>query len=538
MRGKVELIKKGFGKIVFENKESPVLSLPMEVEDGDIAEVEFENERMDKIKKFIAYSPVEYFGSVIGDFEREGGIILVTYPKLLGTVVFKKGRFRKQSRVKFRLKKTFKETEAIDVEFTKEFYKCFFPSFGRMEKRVLVPKSGVVEDVIKSDRFVIEGEIKNVGSRGFGFIRSREGDVFFFVNVFEKAFGRSPKKGEKVIFRYKNTPKGKTAIYFYNQMPTLPKNKQYFILDGKRLPLAFYENFFKRSPEIGDLVYYIEEDGKVKFRKDDKEVEKFIFIKDERGDFAKGKVNFINEEKKYGFIKSNIGNVYFTFKQFENFYKKSPRRGDKVKFFYVKSERGIAVSRLLENEFEVKKENFSNFVKINEDDYYYAYVNGNKVKEVFRYDSSDLSLSIACYKSANDKLKKLEAINCILENEFESKKIKKETLLKEKLQILDEIIDEMFEKSPLLAFEYEIERQKVEFNPERLKRFNFNGIDFIFLNFLKETPINEEKVSFIEMKEIKEYKESEKDLDLFEVRLKEYKENQKAWEIIKRRNYE
>ena len=538
MRGKVELIKKGFGKIVFEDKESPVLNLPMEVEDGDIAEVEFENERMDKIKKFIAYSPVEYFGSVIGDFEREGGIILVTYPKLLGTVVFKKGRFRKQSRVKFRLKKTFKEVEAIDVEFTKEFYKCFFPSFGRMEKRVLVPKSGVVEDVIKSDRFVIEGEIKNVGSRGFGFIRSREGDVFFFVNVFEKAFGRAPKRGEKVIFRYKNTPKGKTAIYFYNQMPTLPKNKQYFILDGKRLPIAFYERFFKSSPEIGDLVYYIEEDGKVKFRKDDKEVEKFIFIKDERGDFAKGKVNFINEEKKYGFIKSNIGNVYFTFKQFENFYKKSPRRGDKVKFFYVKSERGIAVSRLLENEFEVKKENFSNFVKINEDDYYYAYVNGNKVKEVFRYDSSDLSLSIACYKSANDKLKKLEAINCILENEFESKKIKKETLLKEKLQILDEVIDEMFEKSLLLAFEYEIERQKIEFNPERLKKFNFNGIDFIFLNFLKETPINEEKVSFIEMKEIKEYKESEKDLDLFEVRLKEYKENQKAWEIIKRRNYE
>jgi len=538
MRGKVSLIKKGFGKIVFEDKESPVLNLPMEVEDGDIAEVEFKNERMDKVKKFVAYSPVEYFGSVIGDFEREGGIILVTYPKLLGTVVFKKGRFRKQSRVKFRLKKTFKEMEAIDVEFTKEFYKCFFPSFGRIEKRVLVPKSGVVEDVIKSDRFVIEGEIKNVGSRGFGFIRSEVGDVFFFVNTFERAFNRAPKKNEKVIFRYKNTPKGKTAIYFYNQMPTLPKNKQYFILDGKRLPIAFYERFFKSSPEIGDLVYYIEEDGKVKFRKDDKEVEKFIFIKDERGDFAKGKVNFINEEKKYGFIKSNIGNVYFTFKQFENFYKKSPRRGDKVKFFYVKSERGIAVSRLLENEFEVKKENFSNFVKINEDDYYYAYVNGNKVKEVFRYDSSDLSLSIACYKSANDKLKKLEAINCILENEFESKKIKKETLLKEKLQILDEVIDEMFEKSLLLAFEYEIERQKIEFNPERLKKFNFNGIDFIFLNFLKETPINEEKVSFIEMKEIKEYKESEKDLDLFEVRLKEYKENQKAWEIIKRRNYE
>jgi len=538
MRGKVELIKKGFGKIVFEDKESPVLNLPMEVEDGDIAEVEFENERMDKIKKFIAYSPVEYFGSVIGDFEREGGIILVTYPKLLGTVVFKKGRFRKQSRVKFRLKKTFKETEAIDVEFTKEFYKCFFPSFGRMEKRVLVPKSGVVEDVIKSDRFVIEGEIKNVGSRGFGFIRSREGDVFFFVNVFEKAFGRAPKRGEKVIFRYKNTPKGKTAIYFYKHIPTLPKNKQYFILDGKRLPIAFYEKFFKSSPEIGDLVYYIEEDGKVKFRKDDKEIEKYIFIKDERGDFARGKVNFINEEKKYGFIKSNIGNVYFTFKQFNAFYKTSPKRGDKVKFFYVKSERGVAVSRFLETEFEVDKKSFANFVKINEDDYYYAYVNGNKVKEVFRYDSKDLSLSIACYKSANDKLKKLEAINCILENEFESKKIKKETLLKEKLQILDEIIDEMFEKSPLLAFEYEIERQKVEFNPERLKRFNFNGIDFIYFNTIEEIEQKEHQINFFEYQKIKQFIKPEEKLELFDVNLKDYYEKEQKWEIIERRNYE
>ncbi len=538
MRGKVSLIKKGFGKIVFEDKESPVLNLPMEVEDGDIAEVEFENERMDKVKKFVAYSPVEYFGSVIGDLEREDGIILVTYPKLLGTVVFKKGRFTKQSKVKFRLKKTFKGMEAIDVEFTKEFYKCFFPSFGRIEKRVLVPKSGVIEDVVKSDRFIVEGEIKNVGSRGFGFIRSEVGDVFFFVNTFERAFNRSPEKNEKVIFKYKNTPKGKTAIYFYNQMPTLPKNKQYFILDGKRLPVAFYEKFFKSSPEIGDLVYYIEEDGKVKFRKDDKEIEKYIFIKDERGDFARGKVNFINEEKKYGFIKSNIGNVYFTFKQFENFYKKSPKRGDKVKFFYVKSERGVAVSRFLENEFEVKKENFSNFVKINEDDYYYAYVNGNKVKEVFRYDSNVLSLSIACYKSANDKLKKLEAINCILENEFESKKIKKETLLKEKLQILDEIIDEMFEKSPLLAFEYEIERQKVEFNPERLKRFNFNGIDFIYFNTIEEIEQKEHQINFFEYQEIKQFIKPEEKLELFDVDLKDYYEKEQKWEIIERRNYE
>jgi cold shock CspA family protein len=538
MRGKVLLIKKGFGKIIFNKSESPVLTLPMEVEDGDIAEVEFENKNMDKFKKFVAYSKEEYYGSVIGDF-RGGGIILVTYPKLLGTVVFK-GDFKKNSRVKFKLKKTFKGMEAIDVEFTKEFYKCFLPSFGKIEKRVLIPKSGVIEEVVRSDKFIVEGEIKSVGSRGFGFIRSEVGDVFFFVSNFERIFNRPPNKNEKVIFKYKNTPKGKTAFYFYRQKPVLPKDKQYFILDGERLPVSLYEKVFKVSPEIGDLVYYVRENGKIKLRKNDKEIEKYIFIKDERGDFAKGKINFINEEKKFGFIKSNAGNVYFTFKQFESFYKRTPKRKEEVKFFYKKSERGGAVSRFLENEFEVSKKAFSNFVDISGNDYYYAYVDNNKVKEIFRYESSDLSLSIACYKNANDKLKKLQAIECILENEFESKNIKRETLIKEELEILDELVEEFINTNKELAFEFELKRQKIEFNPNRLKRFNFEGIEFLKYTKIEEAIDFEEEINFIEPVEIKEYQENE-EVYLIEDGINlifDYEEKEKRWEIFKRRDNE
>jgi len=530
MKGKVSLIKQGLGKIVFDKKESPVLSLPLEVEDGDIADVDFENERMDKIKRFVAFSVDEYYGNVIGDFPH-GGIILITYPKLLGTVLFKGNEFKKGSKVKFKLKKTFKGLEAVNIEFSKEFYKCFLPSFGKIEKRVFTPKYGVVEDVIKSDKFIIEGEIKSVGIKGFGFIRSMEGDVFFFVNAFEKIFNRSPKRGEKVIFRYKNTPKGKTAIAFFENKPLLPKSKQYFVLDGKKFSITFYENFFKTYPEIGDMVYYIEEKGRIKFLKDDNCIEKYIFIKDKKGNFVKGRINFVNEERKYGFIQSNIGSVYFTLNQFEKFYKKKPRKGDEVKFFYIKSDRGMSVSKFIENEFDVNKKSFSNFIEIDENDYYYAYINENKIEEIFKYDSSKLSLSISCYKQTNNKLKKLEAINCMLENEYESKKIKKETLLKEKLEILDNLIKENI-KNPLVAFEYEIQRQKIKFEPVRLQKFNIGkAIKFFEIDKIKEFK-TEKKLQIIKFNNIKTYKENEKPINIYsKVNLVEYEEKESKWKI-------
>lgn len=531
MRGKIELIKKGLGRVINEKEESFILSLPMEVEEGDIAEVEFEK---DKIKRFVAFSPDKYYGVVIGDFQKNGGIILVTYPKLLGTIIFNRGEFRKGAKVEFKLKKTFKGIEAINVEFTKEIYKCFLPSFGRIEKRILKPKYGVVEDVIKVEKNIIEGEVKTYGNKGFGFIRSVRGDIFFLGNLFEKIYNKAPEKGDKVFFKFKNTPKGKIVTTFYKTLPELPKNKQYFILDGKKLPIFIYEKFFNRSPEIGDTVYYVN-DEKVVFRKDDKEIEKYVFIKDEKGDFEKGIISFVNEDKKYGFINNEKGSFYFTFKQFKNFYKRLPKKGNKVKFFYLKSEKGFSVSKFLENEFEIKKNQFNNFVEVDENSYYYAYVNLNRVEEVFRYDNKDLSLSIACYKEVNDNLKKLEAINCMIENNFESKKIKKDILIQEKLKILNELIKDFNQE---IAFDYEVEYQKINFKPDRLKRFNFKGFNIIEKVSLKEYKENESRLKIVEF-ELKEYKENEKKLSFEKIdKLKEYKEKEKNWNIIKGVKYE
>jgi len=531
MQGKIELIKKGLGRIVNEREETPILSLPMEVEEGDIAEVEFDR---DKIKRFVAFSPEKYYGVVIGDFQESGGIILVTYPKLLGTIIFNRGEFRKGAKVEFKLKKTFKGIEAINVEFTKEIYKCFLPSFGRIEKRILKPKYGIVEDVIKVEKNIMEGEVKTYGNKGFGFIRSVRGDIFFLGNLFEKVYNKVPEKGDKVFFKFKNSPKGKIVTNFYTTLPQLPKNKQYFILDGRKLPIFVYEKFFKKSPEIGDTIYYLN-DKRIVFRKDNNEIERYIFIKDEKGNFETGIVNFINEEKKYGFIKNKRGSFYFTFKQFKNFYKRLPKKGDEVKFFYLESERGFSVSRFLEIEFEIRKNQFNNFIEVDENSYYYAYINLNKVEEVFRYNSENLSMSIACYKEANNNLKKLDAINCMIENNFESKKINKDILIKEKLQILDELIKSLNDE---MAFEYEIEYQKIKFEPNRLKKFNFRGINIIENISLKEYKESENRLEFVEFK-LKEYRENERELSFEKINtIKEYKEKEEPWKIIEGVRYE
>ena len=279
MKGKVILIKKGLGKIILENKETPVLTLPDSFEDGDLVEVEFEDNNLEKIKKLVAYSKEKYYGNVIGDF-RGGGIILVTYPKLLGTVVFK-GDFKKQDKVEFRLKKT-KEIEAIDVKLTKELYKCFLPAFGSLEKRVIFPKSGVVEEVRIEEENVIEGEVKSVGSRGFGFIRSEIGDVFFFVSNFERVYEKSPYRGDRVILKYARNNRGYFAQRFYTSKPRLSENQRYLVVDGKRVPLFVYQKFYKKLHEVGDIVDYIQENGKIKFLTKSEPIEKIIFIKKEK----------------------------------------------------------------------------------------------------------------------------------------------------------------------------------------------------------------------------------------------------------------
>jgi len=358
MKGVVALIKKGIGKIVLDNKETPILNLPDSFEDGDLVEAEFESGNLEKPKTLVAYSKEKYFGTVIGDFEGRG-IILTTYPKLIGTILFK-GNFRKKDAVEFRLKKT-KKIQAIDVRPTKELYKCFTPSFGVLEKRVLFPKTGVVEEVATRPKNVIEGKIKSVGKKEYGFIRSKIGDVFFLLSDFEKVYKKLPQKGDEVIFEYFRAEKGFKARKFFESFPELPLGKKFLIIEGKKMPLFVYENFYKKPPQAGDVVNYIENDGEIEFLQNSEPVEKIFFIKDERGDFYKGKIDYIKED--HGFIASQVGRVSFSVNSFKKFYEKEPKKGKTVFFRYVKGEKGLRVKSFVVTEFEVSKKAFKNFAK-------------------------------------------------------------------------------------------------------------------------------------------------------------------------------
>ena len=526
MKGKVILIKKGLGKIILENKETPVLTLPDSFEDGDLVEVEFEDNNLEKIKKLVAYSKEKYYGNVIGDF-RGGGIILVTYPKLLGTVVFK-GDFKKQDKVEFRLKKT-KEIEAIDVKLTKELYKCFLPAFGSLEKRVIFPKSGVVEEVRIEEENVIEGEVKSVGSRGFGFIRSEIGDVFFFVSNFERVYEKSPYRGDRVILKYARNNRGYFAQRFYTSKPRLSENQRYLVVDGKRVPLFVYQKFYKKLPEVGDIVNYIQENGKIKFLTKSEPIEKIIFIKKEKEPFFKGVVNFIKDN--YGFINSSVGRVFFSVSNFEKFYKRKPKKNDVVYFRYIENERGLSVRQFVEVEFEVDKKAFKNFANISEIDTYYAYVNKTEVKEVFRYNRDDLSISISCFRNSVDNKARLDAINCLIENEYESKKITKEILLDEKLKLLEKLIKKA--KNIYEKLELEAEYQKIKFNPDRLKRYNLPEVKFIQRPQIKDISFNEKRIEFIKFDGLKELKIREKKVEYFTLTLKSVELKEKQWNFLK-----
>jgi cold shock CspA family protein len=526
MKGTIALIKKGLGKIILDNKETPVLSLPDSFEEGDIVEVDFENNNLEKPIKLIAYSKDKYYGNVIGDF-KGGGIILVTYPKLIGTIVFK-GNFKKQDKVEFRLKKT-KEIEAIDVKLTKELYKCFLPSFGSLEKRVIFPKNGVVEEVRIEEENVIEGEIKSVGNRGYGFIRSEIGDVFFFISNFERVYGKIPYRGDRVIFKYSRNNRGYIVQRFYTSKPKLPENRRYLVIDNKKIPLFVYQRFYKKLPEIGDVVNYIEENNQIKFLNSDEPIEKIIFIKKEKEPFYKGVISFIKDN--YGFINSNIGKVFFSISNFERFYKRKPKKNETIYFRYIENEKGLSVRQFVTVKFEVNKKAFKNFATINETHTYYAYVNKTKVEEVFRYDPNELSISISCFKNSVDNRARLDAINCLIENEYESKKITKEVLLEEKLELLEKLIKRA--KNVYEKLELEAEYQKIRFSPQRLKTYQLNGINFIKIGIIKDIKFNEDSFEFLLPNKYIDLPIKEQKIDFIENQeLKELSLEENQWKII------
>jgi cold shock CspA family protein len=526
----VSLLTQGLGKIIIGNQESSILSFPSTFKDGDIVDVKFRNNDINSnIINLIAYSKEYHYGFVINQFSSNKGIILITYPEIEGTVLFK-SNLNQGDKVKFKIKKlTNGKIEAIDIKILKdEKFKANIPEFGKIEKKVIVPKEAVVEELVLDKEHSI-GKIKVLKEdRGFGFITNDTGeDIYFKINMFKRVYKRTPKINEQVKFVAQNF-NSKISVKAFMINTSLKESLQYGIVDGKRFTIQEYKKVFNQFPQLGDIVYYTNENSNFKFKETDMPTEKYIFKKDTNlTNVRNGQVSSVKEN--FGFIESGKDSIYFLTMNYKNTYKKEPKIGDNVAFAYKKSDKGFHVTKFSDSYVELNINNFKNFVNIDPTKIYYAYINKGDINEVYEYKSDNLNQSISCYKSTKDNLKKLEAIECIVKNEYSSKKLTKKEIIKDKLRLLDSLVDKNIKNNNYQkALYYESKYQIEKFDPSRLKKlskialdpikfFEKKKIDYIvksqyfdFIDIIKDLEIikSNDYINIIEPKKIKKIKQN------------------------------
>jgi len=469
----ISLSTQGLGKIIIGNKESNLIAFPTTFKDGDIVDVKFRNNDItDDIISLIAYSKEYYYGFVIEQFSPTKGIVLVTYPEIEGTILFN-SNLDKGTKVKFKIKKLLNgNTEAVEIQKVSKdyFFKCNMPIFGKIMQKVIVPKEGVIEKVVL-EREHIKGDIKFVkADKGFGFISSEIGDIYFKTNMFERVYDKAPQKGDSVKFVTQNFGT-KVSVKSFIKNTTLKGSLQYGIIDGKKFAVTEYKKAFYRVPQLGDIVYYTDEND-IEFKENDTPIVKYIFQEDKNFTNVKsGKISFIKDN--FGFIQSGSDSFFFLLNDYQKIYKKEPTKGETVNFSYKKTPKGLQVRKFLFLDIELDKKSFKNFVNIDSTKIYYAYKNGNKIDEIYEYKSNNLNQSISCYRNTKDNIAKLEAIECIIDNNYSSKKITKEKLKQDKIKILDKLIQESLKTNNYnQALYYETKYQQEKFMPNRLSHLS------------------------------------------------------------------
>lgn len=484
MRGKIYIIdqQNSIGKIIFENKESPILSFPKTFENGDDVEVAFENNNINaKPFKMIAYSG-NCHGFIMNKFTNQKGVLLNTYPQMLGLISYKTtlplNRFQE---VTFKIKKTLDgELEAIDIQNieTKDSYKAKLPLFGKLKISTQEIKESFVSDVIKTKPItekIFSGVVKVVKDT-FGFISvdGNNQDSFFNIQQYEKFYNKKPTKGDAVYFMLLKSSKGVQIKSFLlpQSEEYLPKNQQYALVDNHKFSLNSFENFYKREPEIGDLVYYTLEDGDIKFKKEKTAIESITFVQKETPtqNFITSKILILKDG--FGFIQAKK-NIYFRVDKFVRVYNKEPKIGDIVQFTINDTDKGQEVAKFIHNsEISVLANKFRNFVNIDFDALYYLYADNHEAKEVYKFNPEVLSEAIACYKDKNVQKKfKLLAIENLIHMHYVNKNITTEGLIAEKNGILNSFIDESIKQNNFQkALEFESILQQISYKPSRLAR--------------------------------------------------------------------
>jgi cold shock CspA family protein len=543
MRGIIKLFSKGLGKIIVGNKESAVLTFPETFENKDEVEVSFRDKNMTQISHIVAYSKDIFYGKIIQKFNHNSGIALITYPKLIGTILVN-GAYNVGDRLEFKIEKLFNgKINAINIKKVSKdnFFKTESPIFGKIEKEVIYSKEGVITDIIDKVKNVVKGKIKVVKmDRGFGFIAGADGnDYFFMLNFYRQFYNSESLKGQEVIFEAQSNNRGMSVRKFV-KTDTLPENKQFIEINNKiKIPIKEYKNYFNSTPEVGDIISYIE-DNNFKFVNNDTVINKTIFkIYNNSKNIQNGVITYFNNQKKFGFIENkNKERFFFLENIFKDFYKRTPKKGDKVSFISKKSEKGLAIRNFLIASFEVDKSKFKNFVEIDAEKSYYAFIDGSEIKEIYVYESTDLFQSISCFKDNKNIKSKIEAIDCMLKNDYSSKNITKEKLLKDKLKYLENLIKENLDKNNLIeSIKYEAQYQKISYNPQRLSKISqfLSKKDEIITNEIKIKKIKSKNtpLNILEIGEVNILKKNSSKIDFIEdVKITKIKQKEESLYII------
>jgi hypothetical protein len=174
------------------------------------------------------------------------------------------------------------------------------------------------------------------------------------------------------------------------------------------------------------------------------------------------------ENMWFGFIGSEIGNVYFDNRVLE----KKPIEGQNVFFEYEKKlvfdkRLGYKTEKLtatkVTHKIEISSEKESFFEIVSDEDICYVYKDKlTKILdgEIHKLDLNCISDLVNCYKSANDSIK-IKIVDHLIEAELKIIKLDPVSLINDKIEILKRL--------SVADKKYFIELQKITYKPEELK---------------------------------------------------------------------